>query len=199
MLFRSDQSSDLEVTTPQDDLPAVTSTLGPPDRTEEFLDAYEASFDGPYALTGEFEFANADAATRQQVRRARVDDRSLDQVGSGAVVTRDGELRRCSDDGTQFLCTQPEPEPTPASRRNELADELVKGDGFTVAQKADGCFLLTANGDGTFSLFGFETTYCFDAETGAISSKITVKGRRTESFIAQSITAQVTEDDLTPM
>ncbi len=163
------------------------------------MDAYEASFDGPYALTGEFEFANANASTSQQVRRARIGDRSLDQIGSGAVVTRDGELRRCSDDGTQFLCTQPEPEPTPSSRRNELADELDEGEGFTVVQKPDGCFVLTAIGDGTFSLFGFETTYCFDEETGAIASKITVKGRRTESFIARSISAEVTEDDLTPM
>ena len=189
---------------------ATTASLpDEPDRTEDFLDAYERSFAGPYAVTGSLEFSNEQAMTRQIVRRARIEGRSLEQIGGGAIVTSGGGLRRCSDDGTQFLCTDPEPEPTVQQRRSEMAAEIADGDGYRVAQangaKANvtqetaSCFVLIANGDGTFSPLGFESTYCFDDATGALSSKVTLKGRRTESFIATDISAEVTESDLTPM
>jgi hypothetical protein len=179
----------------------TTNSVGTtiPDGTSDFLDAFAKTFVGPYSVTGVLEFSNDQAATRQTVRRARLDDRSLDQIGGGAEVTNNGNLRRCSDDRTQFLCTDPEPEPTIAQRRAEMARLLVQDVGYVVAQESDSCYVLTARGDGTFSPFGIETTYCFDPATGAVSSRVTTKGQRTESFIASQIKSEVTEQDLTPL
>lgn len=182
----------IEATTTIPDEPAAV------DSTEDFLDAFEHSFVGPYTVVGTLEFANDQASTRSIVRRARLGDKSLDQIGGGAVVTRNGNERRCSDDGTQFLCTDPEPEPTLAGRRAEMRDLIQSGTGYEVTTESDSCYVLTAYGDGSFSPLGEQTTYCFDSQTGAVSSRVTLKGKRTESFIASEIRNTVTEDDLAP-
>lgn len=177
---------------------ATPTTLVDPAIAPEFLDAYQQSFVGPYALTGVLEFENDQARTRNRVRRAIIGDKTLDQIGDGAVVGREDEERRCSNSGTEFLCADPTPKPTLAQRRAEMADRIETGVGYRVTKDVDDCFVLKAKGDDPSSPLGVESTYCFDAATGAIASRVTRKGRRTESFVANAIAATVTDEDLAP-
>ena len=194
----------LTVLKPEADTPAVgtttsvETTVDQSPTLDEFLDAYERSFVGPYALTGVLEFANDQARTRSRVRRARIGDKSLDQIGDGAVVGRaDGE-RLCSNSGTEFLCAEPTPKPTLAERRVEMHDRIESGVGYRIAKDTEGCFVLTARADDPSSPLGAETLYCFDPSTGAVASRSTSKGRRTESFVAFEISATVSDEDLAP-
>jgi hypothetical protein len=194
----------LTVLKPEADTPAagttasVETTVDESANVDEFLDSYEQSFVGPYALTGMLEFANDQARTRSRVRRARIGEKSLDQIGDGAVVGRaDGE-RLCSNSGTEFLCAEPMPEPTLAQRRVEMEDRIKSGVGYRIAKNSEGCFVLTARGDDPSSPLGVESVYCFDPSTGAVASRSTSKGRRTESFVASEISATVSDEDLAP-
>lgn len=176
----------------------VETTIPDSALVEEFLDAYTESFVGPYALTGVLEFANDQARTRSRVKRARDGDRSLDQIGDGAVVGRGDEERRCSDSDSGFLCAEPSITPTLAERRAEMRGRIESGVGYRVTKDDAGCFVLTAKADDPSSPLGVQSSYCFDETTGAIALRVTSKGRRTESFAAIEIRDSVTDEDLAP-
>lgn len=171
---------------------------------EAFLSAYERSFVGPYFLEGELELANDSGRQLSLVRRARDGLRYLDQLGVGAIVGINGEERSCSDSGSEFLCGEPRPAVTPQAHRKEMA---MLAEGYDVLEgtpemqpenRLAECFILTPDFPDDFNILGSRSVYCFDAETGAIISRVTKRGDRTETFVAQSIKATVGPDDFAP-
>ncbi len=164
-----------------------------------FLDQWEQSRRGPYALVGRIERVVGDRTETTTVRHTRDGDRRLEQWGPTAIVTVNGQQQTCEvSPDTTVGCGSPSPAISIADEVRELAASLEKHP-YVVYSDGPGCYLLVADGAaGLGHRFGQETTICFDAPTGAIVSWREVTGDVQEIFSTESLSAEVSEDDLTP-
>lgn len=176
-----------------------TLPLRPQTDLTTFLVAWEQSRTGPYALVGRIERTVGDRVDETAVRHTRNGDRRLEQWGPTAIVTANNEQRTCevSTDG-EALCGSLSPAPSIADEVADLTASFERHP-YLIYEDEPGCFLLVADGAaGLGHRFGQETTMCFDDETGAIVSWREVTGDAVEAFSVESISGQVSEDDLTP-
>lgn len=177
-----------------------TSTLPLRDLADpaQFFEAWERSWTGEYALEGTIERVRPNERLVLDVRQARRDDRSLDQIGTTAVVVANGQQQTCEVARNGDVgCGGASEAKTPRGERDEI--ERVVSEDYLVYEDGPGCFFLVASdAAGLGHRFGQETLFCFDSATGAVASYRQRTGQREEIFIAVSIAATVTERDLTP-
>ena len=184
------------------DTPVVApSTLPIRDEVDlgDFLGAWERSRQGPYAVVGQIERVVGDQTEVTTVRHTRDGDRRLEQWGPTAVVTAGGQQQTCevTADGAAN-CGSRSRAPTQEDEVRELAASFERHP-YLVYVDSPGCYLLVADGAaGLGHRFGQETTICFDAPTGAIVSWHEITGDVEETFSTESVSGEVSEDDLTP-
>lgn len=184
------------------DAPVVgPSTLPIREETDlaTFLDAWEQSRRGPFAVVGQIERVFGDRTEVTVVRHTRDGDRRLEQWGPTAIVTANGQQQTCEVGGDgEASCGSRSSAPTTEDEVRELAASFAEHP-YLVYLDGPRCYLLVADGAaGLGHRFGQETTICFDAATGAIVSWREVTGDVEETFSSESISAEVSEDDLTP-
>lgn len=165
----------------------------------DFLEAWEASRRGPFVVIGQIERVIGDRSEVTTVRHARDGDRRLEQWGPTAIVTANGQQQTCEVGGDGAVsCGSRSSALTTEDEVRELTASFEKHPYLVYVDTPD-CYLLVADGAaGLGHRFGQETTICFDAATGAIASWREVTGDVEETFSSESISDEVSEDDLTP-
>lgn len=119
---------------------------------------------------------------------------------SSIIYERDGETETCRQTRRELFCTPTAPIQTSQDREAQLR-ELLTGEDWSyraVFLPQPGCFRLRldpSRGPVTRE-YGLETDFCFDANTGAVQSKVVRKLNRTESYQASDIDNDFEESDL---
>lgn len=190
-----------EVTEPT---PRTTSTLPVRERVdpEEFLAVWARSHVGPYAQSGSITRARGDTVEVTRFRRAAREGRELNQVGSTAIISEDGQQQICEVlDPEDIRCGGVEPAPTGEEQREMLAVDLAPVGAYLIfADPEPHCYWLVFDGAvGLGSRFGQETRMCFDPATGALVSQVERTGASEEALETLSLTADVTDADLEPI
>lgn len=169
---------------------------------EPFLEAFVRSRMGTYQVTGRIEVAQPgnDAATTLPVTRIRRERDAIEEVGSTLVVALDGKQQTCERlFGSELSCGDVT-EPTIPALEALAVRQLFDGPDPDYLLYADdpGCWQLVATATADPAEWGQSTTICFDAETGAISRQITSGAQGSRAFVAEEISAEVSDADLVP-
>lgn len=173
--------------------------------------AYGRSRTENHALTGEL---RRDEQEPLLVRRAIMNDRSIDEVGDTAGVTQNGETRQCERIEGQWLCTSPLPaigsDIDVQGFATLLLTESPPYSVFAVAPDPppelasiaelgpSTCWSIVSAGRRDRARFGAETTLCFHDELGALVGRVTETSAGDDQFIATELRSQVTTTDVEP-
>lgn len=173
--------------------------------------AYGRSRTEDHALSGELVRPDASSIA---VRRAIMGDRAIDEVGSTAAVTEDGETRQCELIDDQWLCAPPLPAITAELDVQGFATLLLTEEPtysvFSVSAEppavladitelgAVTCWSMVSDGRVDRARFGAETTLCFHDEIGALVGRVTETSSGDDLFIATELSADVEISDVEP-
>lgn len=173
--------------------------------------AYGRSRTEDHALNGELRAADREPLT---VRRAILGDRSLDETGSTAAVTENGETRQCERIDGQWLCAPPLPaigsDIDVQGFATLLLTESPPYSIFAVATEPPAelasiaalgpatCWSMVSAGRRDRARFGAETTMCFHDDLGALIGRITETSNGIDLFVATELRSQVTTADVEP-
>lgn len=196
------------------DVAPTDSTDDPAQRNADAVDlvvAYGRSRTDDHALTGELRRPDQ---TPLAVRRAIARDRSIDEVGTTAAVTEDGETRQCELIDGQWLCAPPLPAISPDMDTQGFATLfLTEAPTYSVfgssAEPPEPlasvselgpvtCWSFVSDGRIDRARFGAETTMCFHDEIGALVGRVTETSAGQDLFIADSLRADVSQADVEP-
>ena len=205
------------VTEPADTLIDTGDKQEQPTDWSDLSAAYERSRTATFALDGVLARDRPGQASTVAVRQARAEGRSLDEIGTIAIVTSNEFLRRCELIAGRVLCTNPEPA---ASVDQEVAafNQLISGPDaiYSVyetdpveAQAALGavpstqanavdCWSLIAVEVGLLGQYGDETLICFETQSGVLVGRITRNGDATDTFAVTDLRFVVDQADLEP-
>lgn len=203
--------------TPPPTVSAATTPTTVSDSAEQNGDAtdlvvaYGRSRTEDHALSGELLRPDTSALS---VRRAIMGGRAIDEVGSTAAVTEDGQTRQCELIDGQWLCSPPLPEITAERDVQGFATLLLTEDPtysvFAVSAQppealtditelgAVTCWSMVSAGRVDRARFGAETTMCFHDEIGALVGRVTETSAGDDLFIADELTAEVEVADVEP-
>lgn len=173
--------------------------------------AYGRSRTESHALTGEL---RRPGQAPLAVRRAIDRDRAIDEVGSTAAVTEDGETRQCELIDEQWLCAPPLPAISPEMDTQGFATLfLTEAPTYSVfdtsrvppAELASldelgpvTCWSFVSAGRVDRSRFGAETTLCFHDDVGALVGRLTETSVGQDLFVANDLRSDVTSADVEP-
>lgn len=180
----------------------VTQPLREQADLEAFVDAFTASRTGTYRVTGRIQMAQAGTDDTNQVLVSIVRRGSdvIEQSGTSLLVSLDGKQQSCERPfGADLVCGEVIEPPTAEVEAAALADLFVGDDpDYLLYDDQPGCWQLVATANPAPAQWGQATTICFDAETGAIERQTTSSVQGTRTFVAETLTAEVTDDDLVP-
>ncbi len=211
-----------DAATATDTAPATGQPVGPDDYLAAWRRAHlaEVAVQGRHARLADDRSGDdldlpSDAAV---VRRARLGDALLDQLGTQVTIGDADGLRSCLLTPTGSLaCGPPGPvadvDGLEAGLRQRFADADEAGDyeafavspptqlagGLPVGVEAVSCWSLVAVRAVPLAAWGQVTTECFDDASGALVWSTTRRGEEVAVFAANSVRVPVTEDDLRPL
>ncbi len=180
----------------------VTQPLREQADLEAFVDAFTASRTGTYRVTGRIQMAQAgtDDTNQVLVTIVRRGGDVIEQSGTSLLVSLDGKQQSCERPfGAELVCGEVTEPPTVEVEAAALADLFVGDDpDYLLYDDQPGCWQLVATANPAPAQWGQATTICFDPETGAIERQTTSSVQGTRTFVAETLTAEVTDDDLVP-
>lgn len=143
---------------------------------------------------------NGEVTGSIDVRRARLGEREIEQVGTSALVTDATGQRSCDRIGGDYLCTAPTETPTIGERLVEFTERLTGPDApYELFDDGDGCWRAVAIEPSPTLRWGQVSVWCFDAETGALDRTAVWRGDdRVQRFEASEISVDVMASDLDP-
>lgn len=173
--------------------------------------AYGRSRNEDHALTGELRQGDRDPLP---VRRAILGDRAIDEAGTTAAVTENGETQQCERSEGQWLCAPPlpaiEPEIDVRGFASLLLTESPPYSVFAVTTEPPAdlasivdlgpttCWSMVSADRRDRARFGAETTLCFHDQVGALVGRITETSSGVDRFVATELRGQVTIADVEP-
>lgn len=195
-------------------IPTIRDTLVPssPGDPDQFVQAWRTHLSTDHALDGFleiYEVAPGAAVDIRSpigipfssisVRRAILDDRELDQVGTSALSIGPSGQRSCErQQSGVYLCTDPAASPS-LSARLALIERRIDGDDSEYELWEDeGCWVVSAREPTTSGIWGQLSRWCFDETVGVLIERTTWRGSRLERFFAEDLRTKVTETDLAP-
>jgi hypothetical protein len=191
-----------------DDDPTLTLDPGtgyPADQAENaaaFLTAWERYRRATFVAELDFERL-LPGGERLETQRTVVQDPPRRLVRQGATVSASDEDASllCEPVGTETVCTPQPGVDYEASIQDELAGWRVAIEGevpqYAVEVPESGCFVLRLVADVAAPPYGELTRVCFDDATGAVRSRQVTRATGTDTEVASSISATVTDDDWT--
>ncbi len=194
----SDDASD-------DTEPTVVEANNPVD-PELFLAVYTDSLTGTYVATGTQTVSDDNVeiavSTFKHVQR---DEQSFQQEGS-SILLIDGTIQQvCERDPLteETTCSPNQPGPTTVERVAEFRQNLVpQGDAeradYEVYRGEPGCWQTIGTRPLPNSAWGQTTTWCFDANTGALIKRETITGSERVLVEATVVLDEVSDTDFKP-
>jgi hypothetical protein len=182
-------------------LPAPPATTGP-NAVQEFLDAWTRSRQGTYVVVSTFRRTFADG--KEIAAPATIAQRPPDRLsfGLGEAEGRvDGQIVRCGSapDGRYGCVTADGAGDYTASVTREVHNLSTQVTGnpplYQVTRSGPGCFDLTQTGNYPILPYGHGARLCFDPATGAPTRTEIHRDGSTETTIATSVRAAVTDAD----
>jgi hypothetical protein len=171
-----------------------------PDASEAFVQAYQRSLEGTYAVEADYSRKLTDGRTLRA--RAFVAQRPPDSIrrqfgGISGVVA--GRTVACSTDLGTFHCGPSAPAPDPAVTKQRAVDAMRSYFAAPALYRAtaDGpdCFELTQARPAVTLPYGSEARFCFDPGTGAIRILRQQLEGATDTFEATLVRSEVTVAD----
>jgi hypothetical protein len=172
-----------------------------------FLEAWRGHRDGTYVVDATFVRTTPDGGRLESA--VHVAQRPPERVAvqfESVDATVDGRPLRClegEDDGgaPQLYCA---PSEQGADHDEVVAEELRVWLGYLVGERplydvasdGEGCFDLDRVRDLPYLPYGDHARFCFDEETGAMTSSRIERVEATDVMEATSVRAEVTDDDL---
>ncbi len=142
---------------------------------------------------------NGVAATTEDIIVQRNGQRLINR-DSSIIYERDGETETCRQTFEDLFCTPPAPIAPLAQQEADLR-ALFFGDAWSYRVRFAnrvGCFelKLDLSKGPLVPDYGLESTYCFDAATGALKSRVVERVNRTETYSASDISDVPEESEL---
>ncbi|MFT7599787.1 MAG: hypothetical protein ACI8TP_002723 [Acidimicrobiales bacterium] len=178
-----------------------TLPLASPIDPGTFLEAWERSLTGNYAVVGTVERTRGAQREVYNRRQARLDGDSVEQTGRTAVVIRDGQRQICEVFAANDIRCGPAEAALTSTAEYESVAALFAVDGLYEVYAVDEpeCFVVSGRRPvGIGAAFGQQTSVCFDQLTGALANYQEDTGDNREIFVADSISADVSPADLEP-
>ncbi len=191
---------------------APPTTRAPAD-VDAFLLAWQTAFELDVVVIGREEVLRVDPAGgvdpltvvgevtgEIEIRRVRLGDRRIEQIGEGALVTDALGQRSCDRYGIEFLCTDPTVTPTIEQELSEFVERLVGDDPpYDLFDDGGGCWRAVAVEPSPLVRWGQISIWCFDPETGALARTAIWRGEdKVQRFQATEIRTDVAPRDLEP-
>ena len=168
--------------------------------TDVFLDAWERSLTGTYAVTQRVD--RRLVSGRSFSSEVRLVQRPPDRIREGSAGTEgqvDGRRFGCVPDGGCRFGGIARPYAEVVDEQMDLMRALVTGTraAYAVRRGEDGgCFLLVLRGRVLVPPYGEDATFCFDEETGAPVSSVVHRAEATDTTTTIELRADVRDADL---
>ena len=180
--------------------PLAQSPSGDDGAAAAFLKAWRGNETADYIAFADVGLSgNGVAASTEDIIVQRNGQRLINRDNS-IIYERDGETETCRRTFEELFCTPPSPKASLAEREADV-QALFLGDEWSYrARYSDeaNCFdlKLDLSKGSLVPEFGLESTYCFDAATGALRSRLVERVNRSESYIAIDISNVPEESEL---
>ncbi|MEZ5376726.1 MAG: hypothetical protein R2733_09475 [Acidimicrobiales bacterium] len=206
LMQRTSDPADNDASSPTTVAEASTGPTTQPLREQAdldaFLDAFRASRTGTYQVTGRVQIAQAgtDDTTQLIVSTVRRGSDVIEEAGTTLLVILDGQEQSCERIfGGDLTCGEVL---VPSSADDDVAaiERLFTGadPDYLLYAEDDDCWQLVATANPAPAQWGQSTTICFDPETGAIARQTTSSVQGTRTYVAETISGEVTDEDLIP-
>ncbi len=185
--------------------PAERPTTQPPRERADidaFLDAFRRSRTGTYKVSGRVQIAQAGTEDTSEiiVSTVRRGSEFIEEAGTTLLVGIDGKEQSCERAfGEKLLCGEVL-EPTGVDAEIAGLERLFSGTDpdYLLYDDQSSCWQLVATSNPAPAQWGQSTTICFDDTTGAIARQTTSSTQGVRTYVAESISDEVTDADMVP-